>query len=285
MSAVNQDSYVTPLGGGHCFQVDTSTSRYGSRTARQIGVKHYTWLVSGFLALLIPVTAPARSPSVDAPNSAEALALAQYLASIQARDPFTESGPVAVVIEAWLPRLHKESRLVAIRNTSESEHSEYRIVNCEGDAAVLTEVIAPYLTAEEEMEKLPAASVMITPANYKFRYIGVAPEEGATAYAFQIAPKETRDGLLRGELWIDGATGTALVQAGSFVKLPSRVIKRMDVVRHTQLADDGSVVGRITRIAIEMRRLGRAYLTAIEIRPSEAAETEPSQPSLAVRVP
>ncbi|HMD50573.1 MAG TPA: hypothetical protein VKG79_15790, partial [Bryobacteraceae bacterium] len=80
-----------------------------------------------------------------------------------------------------------------------------------------------------------------------------------------------------------GATGTALVQAGYFVKLSSRDIRRMDVVRHTKLARDGSVYARITRIAIELRHTGRAYLTMTEIRPADAVETEPTQGPVAVR--
>jgi len=247
-------------------------------------VKHRAWLLSGLLALLIPLSAPAGDLS-PAPTSAEALAFARYLASIQEADPWTESGPVEVVIEAWLPSLHKASRLVAVRNTSESEHREYFVLNCQGDAAVLTKVIAPYLSAEEELENLPVKSVMITPTNYIFRYAGVARTEDPTAYAFQIAPKKKRSGLLRGELWIDGTTGTVLAQAGHFVKLPSRSIRRMDIVRYTKLDGDGSVSARITRTAIEMRRIGRAYLTMTEILLSNTIETEPSQPPVAIRVP
>jgi len=245
-------------------------------------VKHCTCLLSGLLALLIPLSASAGELFV-APTSDEALVFARYLASIQGRDPLTESGPVAVVIDAWLPSAHKASRLVTLRDTSDSERSEYLVLNCEGDAAVLTEVIAPYLVAQEQLETLPVASVMITPANYKFHYIGAVGTDDAKAYAFQIAPKHKRNGLLRGELWIDGATGTALVQAGYLVKLPSRVIRRMDVVRHTKLAADGSVCARITRIAIELPRKQRAYLTMTEIRPSDAVPT--AQPSLAARIP
>jgi hypothetical protein len=43
------------------------------------------------------------------------VAFARYIASIHERNPFTESGPVAVEIQASLPGLYKESRVLAIR--------------------------------------------------------------------------------------------------------------------------------------------------------------------------
>jgi len=128
----------------------------------------------GFLALLIPVNALAEGPFVARTASAESLAFARYIASLQERNPFAESGPVAVEVEASLPGLYKQSRLLAIRQTGESERSEYRVLQIEGDATVTQEVIAPYLAVQEQAEDLPLSSVAITPATYKFRYMGEA---------------------------------------------------------------------------------------------------------------
>jgi len=94
------------------------------------------------------------------------VAFARYIASIHERNPFTESGPVAVEIQASLPGLYKESRVLAIRQTGESERSEYRVLQIEGDATVVQEVIARYFQVEEQLEDLPVSSVTITPANY-----------------------------------------------------------------------------------------------------------------------
>src|SRR6266478_2176786 len=98
----------------------------------------------GLFALLIPINAPAATAAMIGPASSAGLAFARYIASVQERDPFTESGPVAVEIEASLPGLYKETRFVAIRETGESERSEYRVLNIEGDAIVAQEVIARY---------------------------------------------------------------------------------------------------------------------------------------------
>ena len=234
-------------------------------------MKQTTILLLGFLALLMRVSALAGDLTLAAPVPEEALAFARYIASIHERDPFTESGPVAVVIEASLPGLNKESRLLVIRLTGESERSEYHVLRSDGDAAVTRAVVAPYLAAQQQVEDLPLSSVLITPANYKFRYLGAVPTEGAPAYAFRIVPKKKREGLIRGELWIDSATGVAVLQSGRLVKTASPAIRRIELVRDTKLVD-GHATARITRVAIETRRSGRGYLTITEFRPFAADE-------------
>jgi len=224
-----------------------------------------TTLLLGFLTLLLPASALAGGLTRARPISGEALAFARYIASIHERDPFTESGPVAVVIEASLPGQH--SRLMAIRQTSDSESIAYQVLQSDGDPAVTEALIAPYLKAQEQVQDLPLSSVLITPANYQFRYLGEVATEGAPAYAFRIVPKKKHDGLIRGELWIDSITGVAVLQAGRLVKTSSPVIRRIELVRDTKLVQ-GHACARITRVAIETRRSGRGYLTMTEYSPA-----------------
>jgi len=196
-------------------------------------------------------------------GSAPALAFGRYLAFVQERNPFTESGPIAVEIEASLPGLAKQGSMRAVRETGASERSEYSAVEFDGDSTVKQQVIARYLAAEEQAEGLPYSSVAVTPANYKFRYAGSVETNGTAVYVFQIAPKEKRAGLIRGQMWIDSATGIPVHQAGRFVKRPSIFIRRMEVARDTSLRD-GLPYTRVTHIAIHARLVGRAELTITE---------------------
>ena len=83
-----------------------------------------------------------------------------------------------MVIEASLLGLH--SRMLAIRQTSDFERSEYEVLQSDGDRAVTEALIAPYLKAQEQVEDQPLSSVLITPANYRFRYLGaVATRSGS----------------------------------------------------------------------------------------------------------
>jgi hypothetical protein len=197
-------------------------------------------------------------------GSAPALAFGRYLAHLQERDPFTESGPVNVQIEASLPSLAKTGGMLAVRQMGASERSEYCVIRLDGDSTVKHQVIARYLTAEEQAEALPYSSTAVTPVNYKFRYLGSVETGGAAVYMFQIAPKKKRDGLIRGQIWIDLRTGVAVHQVGRLVKRPSVFIRKIDVTRDTNL-QDGPPYTRVTHVFVETRLVGRAELTIIEV--------------------
>jgi hypothetical protein len=201
----------------------------------------------------------ARGLTVDG----SALAFGRYLASIQQRNPFTESGPIHLEIEASLPRLAKQGSMQAVRQTGASERSEYSAIKFDGDSTVKQQVIARYLAAEEQTEGLPYSSVAVTPANYKFRYVGSVETNGTAVYIFQIAPKQKRAGLIRGQIWIDSATGIAVRQAGRFVKRPSVFIRGIEVTRDTNMRD-GLPYTRVTHVAVDTRLVGRAELTITE---------------------
>ncbi len=203
-------------------------------------------------------------------ESAPALAFGKYLASLHERNVFTESGPVSVEIEASLPGLAKEGTMYAVRQTGVSERSEYSAISFDGDSTVKRQVIARYLDAEEQAEALPYSTVAVTPANYKFRYLGSVANNGTTVCIFQIVPKKKRAGLIRGQIWIDSATGIAVRQEGRFVKRPSIFIRGIEVRRDTNLRD-GLPYTRVTYVAIETRLVGSAELTITE-RPLQTAE-------------
>jgi hypothetical protein len=114
--------------------------------------------------------------------------------------------------------------------------------------------------------------VAVTPTNYKFRYIGSVANNGAAVCLFQIVPRKKRTGLIRGQIWIDSATGIAVRQEGRFVKRPSVFIRKIEVTRDTNLRD-GLPYARITHISIESRLVGRAELTISE-RPWQAVEQQ-----------
>jgi hypothetical protein len=218
----------------------------------------------GFLALFVPIAAMAQGPAIARPESAGSLAFARYVASIQERDPFTESGPVLVEIDASLPGLYKQSRVLAIRQTGDSERSGYLVLQLAGDAIVMQEVVVRYLKLEEHVENLPFSSVAITPENYRFRHLGQVGNDGAPVHVFRIVPKKKRDGLIQGQLWIDSVTGAEVLQSGHLVKTPSDFAGRVEIVRDTKLLN-GQPCIRMTHVAIETRRAGRGELTITEI--------------------
>jgi hypothetical protein len=198
--------------------------------------------------------------SVDPPAPGQALA--RYFARASNCDPWSEPNAVWMEIDASLPRLAERGHLRAIRDWAEHHTPDYHVIHIEGDAMVKQQVIARYLAAEKRAAEMPASSVAIIPANYKFRY--VETDGGTRVYAFQITPRKKRPGLIKGELWIDSATGIAVHEAGYLVKRPSMFIRRMKITRDVSLRD-GAPYLRTTHLDIETRLAGRAELTIIEI--------------------
>ena len=218
----------------------------------------------GLLALLIPVSASAQRLPIVQPTTNESIAFARYTDWLQARDPFTESGPVALAVMASLPGLDKQASLLAIRDVGESEHSEYVILDLAGDSIIFERVIVPYFVAQRQAENLPLSSVLITPRNYDFRYAGPIGTGENAAYIFRIKPKENRASLIRGELWIEPVTGAPVLVTGSLAKTPSASIRGINFSREITFVD-GHPCARTTHMTIETRPLGRAELTVIEL--------------------
>lgn len=230
-------------------------------------------LVMALLAVMSSVNARASDSAEILSIAPPALAFAHYIAFLNQRSPFTESGPVAVEIDASLPGLGKQACLSAIRETGASERSEYQVLQLEGDSMVKHEVIARYLSAQVQAEALPLSSALITPANYKFHYVGSIHALGTLLYVFQVSPRKKRVGLMQGQLWIDPVTGVAVHQAGHSVKTPSILLHRIDITRDTSLRDGFPYI-RITHAVVDTRLpVGRAELTITE-RPLRAPDRE-----------
>jgi hypothetical protein len=191
----------------------------------------------------------------------ETVALARYVSSLQQPDPFKEGGPVAVLIEASLPQLYKDAELLAVRRTGENERSEYLILGGMGDGAAVNEVTARYFVLQEQIENLPLASIQISPTNYKFRYRGEVKTGNGSAYVYDITPRKRGPGLFKGQIWIEGGSGSELLVSGRLADAAS-MGSNIDFVRETQL--DGVGYARITHLSFAVPLLGRGDLVITE---------------------
>ncbi len=216
-------------------------------------------LVAAALTLVTPASA---ANVVTGQTTAEADAvLERYFAFAG-----MEAWPVeSVEIHAALPGAAKAGELRGIRLLSSVGASRYEITDLAGDRTVKEQVIARYLKAEERASQLSVKSVAISPANYRFSFLGVVDDGEYLAYAFQIKPRHKRPGLIRGEIWLDPGTGVPVRQFGRLVKSPSPFIRRVSVIRDNALRD-GIVESRLTHIKVETRLIGQAELV-IEERP------------------
>ncbi|MBZ5619751.1 MAG: hypothetical protein LAQ69_13655 [Acidobacteriia bacterium] len=226
-------------------------------------------LVIALALLSARVVRAAGAPIMESDNAA-GVAFAHYIACLDEVRPWSLE---TIEIDASLPKLQKEGRLRAVRRLLPIGKPQYQVVETAGDAVVRQQVIVRYLSAEVRAAEIPASAVAITPANYKFRYKGAVSTGDGVAYVFQITPRKNRDGLIKGELWLDGDTGVAIRQSGRLVKTPSIFLKRVDITREIAL-HDGAARTRITHLTVTARFLGVAELTIME-RPFEASNDPP----------
>jgi len=212
----------------------------------------------------------ADKPIADSTGHA-AIAFARYTAGLEQERRWSLE---TIEIDASLPKLEKQGRLRAIRRLLPRGRPEYQVLEIAGDQTVRQQVIVRYLSAEARVAAIPASSVAITLANYKFRYKGAVKTGGTIAYAFLITPRKNREGLIKGELWLDGETGAVVRQSGYSVKKPSIFVKRVFVTRETALRD-GSAEMRVTHLSVDTRLVGRAELIIHE-RPGATADRGPA---------
>ena len=176
-------------------------------------------LSAGFIAsILVALSCPPVGIAATA-DDANLPIIAQYQDATRTQQATLRGARMNVAIDAKLPRLEKQGKLIAQRTISTLGKITYKMLGFQGDDSIKQEVIARYIQAE--MEAAKSDDIAITPANYKFRHKGSIEQNGVRTEMFQITPKKKRVGLFKGDLWLDAKTGMPVRESGQFVKTPS----------------------------------------------------------------
>jgi len=261
---IMHDSPMWPIHGqyqcricGRRFHVQWATNGFSSERGKLTALLP---LIVVMLAMLVPTNLRAMDALTVDSDDLAAMAFSRYIAGLAQATPWSVE---AVEIDASLPKVKKQGRMRAVRRLLPRGKPEYEVLEFVGDQTVRQQVIVRYLTAVTQAALVPASSVAITPANYKFSYKGAEETAGAMAYCFVITPRKKRVGLIKGELWIDGETGAVVRQSRQLVKNPSIFLKRITVTQETALRD-GLAEERTTHLYVDTRLVGQALLTIHE---------------------
>jgi hypothetical protein len=183
-----------------------------------------------------------------------------YCAASQVQAQTTRGASMDVEIDASLPKLKKHGRLHALRRISPLGLIRYERAQFEGDRVVIREVISRYLTAEVEAQKDQSADIAVTPRNYKFKSKGMNQMDGRDVYVFEVAPRQKREKLFKGEVWIDARTFLKVRESGYLVKNPDFMVKKVTFVRKYEIRD-GISVPRQEQSVADVRLFGKVELT------------------------
>lgn len=180
-----------------------------------------------------------------------------YTAASSAQNARLRGASMEVEIEASLPKLKKHGRLQALRRISLLGRISYEIIHFEGDRSIKSDVIARYIAADAQPND--GTSLAVTPANYKFKYRGMAEQDGRTVQVFKLTPRKKRVGLFKGDLWLDAETCLPVRESGRLVKLPSIFLRRIEFVREYEIRD-GMAFPHSVESVVDTRLVGKAEL-------------------------
>ena len=183
-----------------------------------------------------------------------------YCTASQAQAQTTRGASMDVEIDASLPKLKKHGRLHALRRISPLGLIRYERAQFEGDRVVIREVISRYLTAEVDAQKEQSAEIAVTPRNYKFKSKGMNQIAGQDVYVFEVTPRQKREKLFKGEVWIDARTFLKVRESGYLVKNPDFMVKKVAFVRKYEIRD-GISVPRQEQSVADVRLFGKVELT------------------------
>jgi hypothetical protein len=199
-------------------------------------------------------------PAAEAPQAI----VENYCAASRGQEQSFKGATMDVEIQASLPKLKKQGRLHALRRISALGRITYERLRFEGDGTVKNQVIARYLTAEAEAQaearRDQSPSLAVTPANYKFKYKSRSQLDGRGVYIFQVMPRQNRQGLFKGDLWIDAGTYLRVQESGYLVKSPSIFLKKVAFVRKYEIRDGISVPLQVQSV-VDTRLAGKAEMT------------------------
>jgi hypothetical protein len=199
----------------------------------------------------------------------------QYCAASRGQEEAFKGASMQVEIHGALPNMKKAAVLKALRRISSLGRITYQVLGFEGDHTVQKEVIARYIETEIDAQREQVTAMAVTPDNYKFHYKGRSQLDDRRVYVFQVTPRKKRDGLFRGEVWIDSDTYLKVQETGYLVKNRSIFLKRVEFTRRYDIRD-GMAVPRRTESVADVRMVGKAELTIdyTNFSAGDAAEDE-----------
>ncbi len=180
--------------------------------------------------------------------------LGKYLEAKETQKAALRGVQMEVEIDAKLPKQEKQGKLHALRTISNLGKITYKALGFSGDNTIKNEVIARYL-AEESKPRDNA----LTPANYKFKHRATLEQAGQRIQIFEVIPRKKAEGLFRGQLWLDAATGMPVRESGRPVKT-SVLVKKMEFIQDYELRD-GIAIPKHFQGTADLRIIGRAELT------------------------
>jgi hypothetical protein len=188
-------------------------------------------------------------------DSANQAIVTKFLDASKTQQEHLRGAQMEVRIAAELPRLAKKGEMKALRSISKLGKITYEGLGFSGDNTIKSQVISRFISEDMQHGEFP-----ITLANYKFKHKAALETGGHRIEIFQLTPRRKAEGLFKGELWLDAATGMPLREAGRLVKPSSIFLKKIEFVSNYEM-QDGVALPKHFQSTVDTRLVGRAELS------------------------
>jgi hypothetical protein len=195
-------------------------------------------------------------------------ALIRYLQEPRDAESCCADQIFAVEVDASLPKLKKHGSMKGFELISRAGRTAYRGLQFTGDNLVKTNVIARFLSNNADRPERPTDTA-VNRENYTFTYAKTSGYNDRTAYVFRLKPLRKREGLFKGELWLDANTGETLRLWGDLVKSPSIFVRSFRFVQDYQNLYECVRPLRLL-LTVQTRLAGEADMT-VWLRPVDGA--------------
>ncbi len=176
--------------------------------------------------------------------------------------------------EASLPNMKKHGVMQTEKHIDERGHVSYEMKSFEGDDTIKKQVIARYISAEQDSSNTPnGGAADIQPQNYKFKYKRSDKLGDKQVEVFEVAPRRSAVGLFKGEIWLDPESGLPLRFTGRLVKNPSVIFKTNDFVQDFVL-QGGQAFESVLTIDSNTRLVGKVIM---QITTTDVQSTKPEK--------
>ncbi len=183
--------------------------------------------------------------------------LNRYLQTSKSR--IVRSANMVAHFAGRLPKMKMSATVDANKHVTKEGAVAYEVKERQGDNTVWKELILRYMNGEMETSGKDNSKVALTPDNYKFKYKGERTRDERRVYVFDVNPRKKREGLFKGEIWVDVDTSLTVLESGRFVKSPSVFLKKVQFTREYTI-QDGIAVPKTLQTSIETRFWGVAEL-------------------------
>ena len=200
------------------------------------------------------------SPSKIQPMMPADLALQAYEKRLVRQGAALSAYTAREVIEADLPDSSQHGRYELTRRYQAPKTLEFKPLAFTGDGFVKGNVMHRLMQAEvDHVEKQRGTETALSSQNYKFSYKGLEKLDGAPVHVFHVKPRQKRQGLFKGKVFLDPYSGSLRRAEGKLVKSPSFFIKKVEFVNDYMDVGEFTFPVRIQSEA-KVRLIGRAIV-------------------------